>query len=138
MGTKQERQAGGRSGVNLIQHIRWALEHDDLEALAMLYAENATLEEISNLSPPKHPLVVHGREAILNHMREEMHRDPVSGWARQVQSSELIDPVETDDRIAFTEVRTYEAGDKMVAQHVAHKENGRISHDRLVVAWDPA
>ena len=38
--------------------------------------------------------------------------------------------------MAFTEVRTYVAGDKVLAQHLAQKEGGKIARDRVVVAWD--
>jgi hypothetical protein len=120
----------------MIEEIRRALESNDLEALAGLYAEDATLEELSSLSPPAHPTVVRGRDAILQRFRDEILRDPVSGWARQLERAEVIDELETDDAIAFTEVRTYAAGDKVLAQHLAHKHHGRITHDRLVVAWD--
>ena len=120
----------------LIGEIRRALENNDLEALAGLYAEDATLEELSSLSPPAHPTVVHGREAILKRFQDEILRDPVSGWTRQIERTEVIDELETDDALAFTEVRTYAAGDKVLAQHLAHKSNGRIAHDRLVIAWD--
>jgi len=120
----------------LIDEIRRALEDNDLKAFADLYAEDATLEEVSSLSPPAHPTLVHGREAILERLRDEILRDPVSGWARQIESTKVIDELETDTAVAFTEVRTYAAGDKVLAQHLAHKQNGRIAHDRLVIAWD--
>ena len=120
----------------MIDQIRRALENNDLEAMAGLYTEDATLEELSSLSPPAHPTVVHGRKAILQHLRDEILRDPVSGWTRQVQSTEVIDEMETDDAVAFTEVRTYAAGDKVLAQHLAHTHDGKITHDRLVIAWD--
>ena len=38
--------------------------------------------------------------------------------------------------LAFIELRTYAAGDKAVAQHLAHKHGGRIDRDRVVIAWD--
>jgi hypothetical protein len=98
--------------------------------------EPANLEEVSSLSPPAHPMLLHGREAILQRLRDEILRDPVSGWARQIESTKVIDEMETDAAVAFTEVRTYAAGDKVLAQHLAHKQNGRIAHDRLVIAWD--
>ena len=56
--------------------------------------------------------------------------------ARQIQRAAVLDAVETDDAIAFTEERTYEAGDKVLAQHVARKRGGRIAFDRLLLAWD--
>ncbi len=120
----------------LIDEIRRALASNDIEAFAGLYAEDATLEEVSSLSPPAHPAVVQGREAILQRLKDEMLRDPVSGWARQIKQTEIIDEMETDDQVAFTEVRTYAAGDKVMTQHMAHKKDGRIAHDRLVVARD--
>src|SRR5262245_42657202 len=52
----------------IIEQIRHALESGDLEAIAGLYAEDATLEELSSLSPPAHPTIVRGREAILQHL----------------------------------------------------------------------
>ena len=120
----------------LMGQIRHALEKRDVEALADLYAEDAILEEVSSLNPPAHPIVVHGREAILKQLRDEFLRDPVGGWHREVKSTDIIDEMETEEAIAFTEVRTYAAGDKVITQHLAHKRNGRIQHDRLVVARD--
>ncbi len=131
------RPGGGRDpSPALLDRIRRALEDKDLEALAALYAEDATLEEVSSLNPPSHPAVAHGREAILLRLRQEMLRDPVSGWSRNLVSATLVDGMETDDGVAFVELRTYAAGDKVVAQHLAHKHGGRIDHDRLVIAWD--
>jgi len=120
----------------LMEQIRHALEIRDIEALAELYAEDATLEEVSSLNPPAHPVVVHGREAILSRLRDEFMRDPVGGWHREVKRTDVIDAVETEDALAFTEVRTYAAGDKVITQHIAQKKSGRIQHDRLVVARD--
>ena len=120
----------------LIDQIRRALESKDFEAYANMYADDAILEEVSSLNPPTHPHVVRGREAIMKRLEDEMLRDPISGWSRRITSSTIIDEVEDDEALAFTEVRTYEAGDKVIAQHIAHKKGGRIHHDRMVVAWD--
>jgi ketosteroid isomerase-like protein len=136
MNTSYSPVGDGTEQQSLIEEIRRALESNDLEALAGLYAEDATMEELSSLSPPAHPTLVHGREAILQRLRDELLRDPVSGWSRQIERTEVIDELETDEAIAFTEVRTYAAGDKVLAQHLAHKRDGRITHDRLVIAWD--
>jgi hypothetical protein len=122
----------------LLVEIRRALENKDIEALANLYNDDAVLEEVSALDPPSHPAVVKGREAILKRLKKDLMRDPISGWERHVKSSQIIDQVETDDALAFTEVRTFEAGDQMVAQHIIHKKDGRIEHDRVLVAWDAA
>ena len=121
----------------IMDQLQRALATQDFDALARLYDEDATLEEVSNLNPPAHPLVVQGREAIRQHLREQILRDPISGWRRQIQSTTVVDGLETEDAIAFTEERVYAAGDKAIAQHVARKRGGRIVLDRLVVAWDP-
>jgi len=126
----------GGSPTALLDRIRRALEDKDLDALAALYAEDATLEEVSSLSPPSRPTVARGREAILVRLRQEMLHDPVSGWSRNLESATILDGIETDDALAFTELRTYAAGDKALAQHLAHKHAGRIDRDRLVIAWD--
>ena len=128
---------GGRaSSPALLDRIRRALDDKDLDALAALYTEDATLEEVSSLNPPSHPAVARGREAILLRLRQEMLHDPVSGWSRNLESATLVDGLETPDAVAFTELRTYAAGDRALAQHVAHKHGGRIDRDRMVIAWD--
>jgi len=126
----------GREPPALLDRIRRALEEKDLDALAALYTEDATVEEVSSLSPPSHPSVAEGREAILHRLRQEMLHDPVSGWSRKLESATVLEGIETDDAVAFTELRTYAAGDKALALHLAHKHGGRIDRDRLVIAWD--
>jgi hypothetical protein len=128
--------AGREATPSLLDRIQHALEHKDLDALAGLYTEDATLEEVSSLSPPSRPAVLHGRDAILARLRREILQDPVAGWSRQLESATLLDGLETADAIAFTELRTYAAGDRALAQHVAHKYAGRIVRDRVVCAWD--
>ena len=120
----------------LLDRIRRALADQDLDALAAVYAEDATLEEISSRSPPSHPAVTRGRDAIRDRVRDELFRDPISGWERNLASAEVVDGMETDDALAFTEVRTYAAGDKAIAVHLARKHAGRIDRDRMVIAWD--
>ncbi|WP_156339016.1 hypothetical protein [Chondromyces crocatus] len=120
----------------LVDTIRRALAKKDLDAFADLYAERAVLEELSQLDPPSHPHLAEGREAINERLHQEILHDPVSGWARQLASIEVTDAIETDDAIAFTEVRTYAAGDKVIAQHLARKADGRILRDRVLLVWD--
>jgi hypothetical protein len=120
----------------VMERIRNALESRDPEALAKVYAEDAIIEEVSALHPPAHPVVVQGHEAILERLRGDFSIDAVGGWHRSIENMQIIDEVETPEAIAFTEVRTYAAGDKVITQHMAHKVNGRITHDRLVIARD--
>lgn len=136
MDSSSQDKSGGAQA--LLAEIRRALENADIEALADLYAEDAVLEEVSSLNPPSHPCVVKGREEILKRLKKDLLRDPVSGWERHVKSSRIVDEVETDEVLAFVEVRTFEAGDQMIAQHIIHKKGGRIEHDRVLVAWDAA
>ncbi len=136
VGLGKEGKTTEEESVHLSDEIRRVLGRKDIEALADLYGERAVLEEISALSPPSHPTVTEGRDAIRERLLQEILHDPVSGWTRQLQSAEIVDVVETDEAIAFTEVRTYAAGDKVLAQHLAHKRDGLIEHDRVVVAFD--
>jgi ketosteroid isomerase-like protein len=130
------RRRGETSEPSVIDEIRRALESKDIEAFAEVFTEDAVLEEVSSLSPPTHPNVVKGRDAILKRFKQDILRDPVGGWSREIEKSEIVDAMETDDQVAFTEVRTYVAGDKVLAQHLAHKRGGKIERDRVVVAWD--
>jgi hypothetical protein len=120
----------------LMDRIRRALENRDAESLAEVYAEDAVLEEVSGLHPPAHPVIVHGRPAILVRLKGDFSVDAVGGWHRRIQSVAIVDEVETADAIAFTEVCTYAAGDKVVTQHMAHKVDGKITKDRLVIVRD--
>lgn len=120
----------------MLTEIVRVLRSKDVDALSELYAEDAVLEEISNRHPPAHPGVINGRPAILEWLKNEIFRDPISGWSRQLDSAEILDGFETDDAVAFLEVRTYAAGDQVVVQHLARKDGGLIRHDRTVVAWD--
>lgn len=125
-----------RVNGGLLAEITRALRGKDIEALSRVYAEDAVIEEVSGRDPPAHPSVTSGRQAIMERLKSELFRDPVSGWERQLDSTEILDGIETDDGLAFMEVRIYEAGDRVVAQHLARKKNGLIDHDRVVVAWD--
>ncbi|HTN92426.1 MAG TPA: hypothetical protein VL242_52525 [Sorangium sp.] len=125
-----------RGGDGLLAEIDRALKGRDIEALSRIYAEDAVIEEMSSRNPPAHPSVTSGRHAIMERLKNELFRDPVSGWSRQLDSTEILDGVETDDGLAFMEVRVYAAGDRVVAQHLARKKNGLIVHDRIAVVWD--
>ena len=72
----------------------------------------------------------------MERLKNELFHDPVSGWSRQLDSTEILDGIETDDGLAFMEVRVYAAGDRVVAQHLARKKDGLIVHDRIAVVWD--
>lgn len=130
--------SGTRKGEapGLIDQIRRALRAKDIDALAAVYAAHAVIEEVSTLNPPSRPLVVEGRDAIAERLRDDLFHDPISGWARHLQAVEIVDHVETEDTLAFTEVRTYAAGDTVMAQHLARKRDGLIERDRVLVAWD--
>lgn len=120
----------------IMERIRRALENRDAEALADLYADDGVIEEVSSLHPPAHPVIVRGHKAILERLRGDFSVDAIGGWHRRIESMSIIDEVETNEAVAFTEVRTYAAGDRVITQHIAHKEHGRIAHDRLVIARD--
>ncbi|WP_437816773.1 hypothetical protein [Sorangium sp. So ce1078] len=135
-GTARTRPLAQRVSDGLLAEITRALKGKDIEALSRLYADDAVIEEVSSRHPPAHPNVTTGRQAIMERLKDELFRDPVSGWSRQLDATEILDGVETDDGLAFMEVRVYAAGDRVVAQHLARKKNGLIDHDRVVVAWD--
>ncbi|AUX30096.1 MULTISPECIES: hypothetical protein [Sorangium] len=135
-GSERTRPSAQRVSGGLLAEITRALKGKDIEALSRIYADDAVIEEVSSRHPPAHPNVTTGRPAILERLQEDLFRDPVSDWARELDATEILDGIETDDGLAFTEVRVYAAGDRVVAQHLARKRNGLIGHDRVVVAWD--
>jgi hypothetical protein len=133
-------ETGGhaRGEGRLIDKIRRALDRRDFEAFAELYAEDSVLEEVSSIHPPSHPHVVRGQRAVLDRLKNEILRDPVSGWERHLTSAKIVEAIETPDALAFSEVLTFFAGDKVVAMHIARVADRRIKHDRVLVAWDTA
>ncbi|XYI00507.1 hypothetical protein ACMHYB_12420 [Sorangium sp. So ce1128] len=135
-GSARTRPLAQRGSDGLLAEIDRALTGRDIEALSRIYAEDAVIEEMSSRTPPAHPSVTSGRHAIMERLKNELFRDPVSGWSRQLDSTEILDGIETDDGLAFMEVRVYAAGDRVVAQHLARKKNGLIVHDRIAVVWD--
>ncbi|WP_437691286.1 hypothetical protein [Sorangium sp. So ce176] len=135
-GSARTRPLAHRVRDGLLAEIERALRGRDIEALSRIYAEDAVIEEVSNRNPPAHPSVTSGRQAILEHLKNELFRDPISGWERQLDATEIVDGIETDEGLAFMEVRVYAAGDRVVAQHLARKKDGLIGHDRVVVVWD--
>ncbi|WP_437929676.1 hypothetical protein WMF37_10525 [Sorangium sp. So ce291] len=135
-GSARTRPLAQRGGDGLLAEIDRALKGRDIEALSRIYAEDAVIEEMSSRNPPAHPSVTSGRHAIMERLKNELFHDPVSGWSRQLDSTEILDGIETDDGLAFMEVRVYAAGDRVVAQHLARKKNGLIVHDRIAVVWD--
>ncbi|WP_437679456.1 hypothetical protein [Sorangium sp. So ce131] len=130
------RHSSQKGSEGLLEEIARALRSNDIDALSQIYAEDAVIEEVSSRHPPAHPSVTRGRPAILERLKDEIFRDPLSGWSRQLDATEILDGIETDDGLAFTEVRIYAAGDRVIAQHLARKDNGLIGHERVVVAWD--
>lgn len=135
-GSARTRPSAQRVNGGLLAEITRALGDKDIEALSRIYAEDAVIEEVSSRDPPAHPSVTRGRQAIMERLKSDLFRDPVSDWERQLDSTEILDGIETDEGLAYMEVRVYAAGDRVVAQHLARKKNGLIGHDRVLVAWD--
>jgi hypothetical protein len=109
--------------------LRSAIEKGDPEILAGLYAPDATITIVDRDHPPGQPLEISGLEAITAFHREISLR-PITHTVDQA--------FEANDRIAFTQRCLYPNGSAVLCMTMLELEQGRISRQLCVQAWDEA
>ena len=107
--------------------LRLADEHNDAEALAAFYAEDAEVRLISKDNPPSSPYFLRGRAEISEHV------PAVCG--RNLQHR-IENEVVGEDRVAFNEVCEYPDGTTVLAATTMEMRNGEIARQLTVEAWD--
>ena len=107
--------------------LRRAIEGNDAEALAGLYAQDAVLRIIDRSHTPSAPLELRGREAIA-----ALYRD-ICGRA---MTHRIEDLVADGDRVSFTEACAYPDGLKVFCAAMIALKDGRIVRQTNVQAWD--
>lgn len=111
-----------------LETIRRATEGHDAEALAGLYADEATVTIIDRSRPPSRPEVLRGRAAIADHLRRA---------AAQEMTHEVRDEVGDGRRLAYAVACRYPDGTRVHCVSVAALDaEGRIERETLVQAWD--
>ncbi|MFE4666909.1 nuclear transport factor 2 family protein [Streptomyces sp. NPDC056716] len=95
--------------------------------LLALYAGDAEVRVVDQVSGPSHPRVLHGRDEISAMLDDIYGRD---------MTHTLEDCVIQDDRAAFTESCEYPDGVRVLAESMLSLRDGRIARQTLIQAWD--
>ena len=107
--------------------LRQAVTSHDVEALAALYAEDATIEIVDAGHPPATPLRLRGSDQIGARLRDVYERD----MAHEVDLV-AIGP----DALAYTVRCTYPDGGRVVCSATAEVAGGRITREVVLQVWD--
>lgn len=107
--------------------LRRADERKDIEALAGFYADGAEVCVISKDNPPSSPFELRGKEEIAEYLRDVCGRDI---------ESRIENEVVGEDRVAFNVVCEYPDGTRVMAATTLEVQDGRISRQLTVEAWD--
>lgn len=107
--------------------IKQAIEGRDGRMLASFYADDAVLRVIDRNNPPSKPREIMGRAAI-------------DGFWDDICSRAMTHEVEATiaegSRLAFSQACTYPDGAKVLCLSVLELEDGMISRQTAVQAWD--
>jgi hypothetical protein len=104
-----------------------AIESRDAAALNSFYAENATMNIIDRDHPPSRPQMLVGRPSIAAYF------DDVCGRA---MTHHLENGFVDDSHLAFTQACAYPDGTRVFCSAMADLENGKITKQTIVQAWD--
>ncbi len=107
--------------------LRRGIEHSDAELLASLYAEDAEFRTVNKNSTPSSPMVLRGKEAIAEMLRDVGGREMVHHVENEVVG---------EDRVAYNEVCEYPDGLKVLAATTLELRDGKIARQVNVEAWD--
>ena len=107
--------------------IKRAIEERDAKALSAFYADNATLRIIDRDNPPSRPHELKGKTAIA------AYYDDVCGRA---MTHRVEAGVADGKQLAFTQACAYPDGTRVFCATVAKLEDGKITEQTIVQAWD--
>jgi hypothetical protein len=107
--------------------IKQAIEDRDGRMLASFYADDAVLRVIDRNNPPSKPREIKGRGAI------DRFWDDICSRA-MTHKVELT--IAEGDRLAFSQACSYPDGAKVLCHALLELENGLISRQTAVQAWD--
>lgn len=115
------------AGAFDFETLRRSIEERDAETLAGLYAEEAELQVVNRNAPPSTPFVLRGRGAISDYYEDVCGRAMTHRIERAVVG---------EDRAAFTEACEYPDGTRVLCATMLDVEDGRITRQTNVDAWD--
>jgi len=104
-----------------------AIETRDADTLKGFYAENATMHIVDRDHPPSRPRMLVGRPSIAAYF------DDVCGRA---MTHHVENGILDDSHLAFTQACAYPDGTRVFCSAMADLENGKITRQTIVQAWD--
>ncbi|MFJ5775462.1 nuclear transport factor 2 family protein [Streptomyces sp. NPDC093094] len=107
--------------------LRRGLESKTEKDLLQLYADDAELRVIDHNTQPSNPMVMHGRDAIGDMLRDVYSRD---------MSHKMEDCIVQDDRAAYSETCVYADGVKVSSESMIRLRDGKIVEQTMIQAWD--
>jgi hypothetical protein len=107
--------------------LRRGIEERDVTTLLGLYAENAELRVVDRNDQPSNPKVIRGREAIGEYFADVCGRDMTHTIERLVVS---------ENNAAFVQACRYPGGARVLCLAVLDLEDGLITRQSGVQAWD--
>ena len=110
-----------------LQEFREAVARDATAALADVLTDDVVWTEVDQRTPPSSPGVTHGRDAVV-----EMIRDSES---RGIETR-IADGFVADDRAAITIDCTYPSGEHVLTNAICELRDGKIARWDAVAAWD--
>jgi ketosteroid isomerase-like protein len=110
-----------------LEALARAIETRDGATLGSFYTDDAVLLIIDQLNPPSHPHEIKGHTAVAAYF------DDVCGRA---MTHTVENGVESDDRMAFTQVCRYPDGKGVFCSASLELTGGKIARQVMVQAWD--
>ncbi|MFG2881346.1 nuclear transport factor 2 family protein [Streptomyces sp. NPDC048297] len=107
--------------------LRRGIEGNTGNTLLALYADNAEILIIDHDSQPSHPKILQGRGQIAELLDDVYSRD---------MTHHLDQCVIEGNHAAFTESCEYEDGTRVLAESMITLQDGKISQQILIQAWD--
>jgi hypothetical protein len=107
--------------------LKQAIESRDGGLLASLYADKASLRIIDRNNPPSKPREIKGKAAIATFWDDICSR----AMTHLVETT-----VAEGNRLAFTQACAYPDGTKVFCLAVIEQDDGRITRQTIVQAWD--
>jgi hypothetical protein len=104
-----------------------AHEQRDAEAMIALYADDAEVRIVDSSRPPRRPLVLRGKQAISELLRDINSR-PMTHRIEQ--------KVVGENALSLTVACEYSEGTRVLATEVYELQNGKIVRQVTVQAWD--
>ncbi|GCE45956.1 SnoaL-like protein [Thermosporothrix hazakensis] len=110
-----------------ITTLRQAIEQENVDVLATLYADDACLTIVDTLHPPSAPLELKGKEAICDFYTDNTTRH---------LACTIVDEVISKEKLAFTELCQYPGGQPMLAATFLDLRDGLITRQFTIQVWD--